>query len=74
VGGWWMFFFGGKEAWRRTRRRSMKKKISSYVWRNVVHEGEVCKQRAWKEVCVASSCGGVHGRISMNEPLGSWFK
>ncbi len=44
--------FFGEEAWRRKRRRNMKKRISSYVWRNVVHEREVCKQRAWKEVCV----------------------
>jgi hypothetical protein len=50
------------------------RRVSSYVWEGVVHERDVWKQRAWKEVCVASSCSGVHGRISMNKPLDSFFK
>jgi hypothetical protein len=27
-----------------------------------------------RKLCVASSCSGVHGRISMNKPLDSYFK
>jgi len=50
------------------------KKVSYYVWEGVVHERDVWKQRAWKEVCVASSCSGVHGRISMNKLLDSCFR
>ncbi len=49
-------------------------RISSYVWKGVVHERDVWKQRAWKEMCVASSYSGIHGRISMNKPLDSCFK
>jgi hypothetical protein len=48
--------------------------VNSYVCESVVHERDVWKQIAWKEVCVANSCNGVHGRISMNKPLDSCFK
>jgi hypothetical protein len=32
------------------------------------------KKKHGKKLCVTSSCSGVHGRISMNKPLDSYFK
>jgi hypothetical protein len=32
------------------------------------------KKEHGSKLCVASNCSGVHGRISMNKPLDSYFK
>ncbi len=79
--GWMGVFFGkkfedegGERVWENKLVPMCERRVSSYVWKGVVHERDVWKQRAWKEVCVASSCSGVHGRISMNKPLDSCFK
>jgi hypothetical protein len=45
------------------------KKINSYVWKCVVHGKDVCKQEHGKKLCVASTCSGIHGRISMTKLL-----
>ncbi len=57
-------FFGKGGEWVCERR------TSCYVWRNVVH-GNKCVQTKehGRKLCVASSCSGVHGMISMNKPL-----
>ncbi len=49
------------------------KEINSYVWKGVVHGKDVCKQEHGK-LCVASTCSGVHGRISMTKPLDFYLK
>jgi hypothetical protein len=50
------------------------KEISSYVWKGVVHEKNVCKQEHGRKLCVASTWRGVHGRISMTKPLDFYLK
>ncbi len=50
------------------------KEINYYVWKGVVHGKNVCKQQHGKKLCVASTCSGVHGRISMTKPLDFYFK
>ncbi len=77
---WWVFFGerlkdeGREGVCERELVPMCERRVSSYVWEGVVHERDVWKQRAWKEMCVASSCSGVHGKISMNKPLDSCFK
>jgi len=50
------------------------KKINSYVWKGVVHGKDVCKQEHGKKLCVASTCSGVHRKISMTKPLDFYLK
>ncbi len=35
---------------------------------------KMCQTRAWRKLCVASTCSGVHGRISMTKPLDFYLK
>jgi hypothetical protein len=44
------------------------------VWKGVIHGKNVCKQKHGKKLCVASTCSGVHGRISMTTPLDFYLK
>jgi hypothetical protein len=44
------------------------------VWKGVVYGKNVCKQEHGKKLCVASTCSGVHGRISMTMPLDFYLK
>jgi hypothetical protein len=50
------------------------KEINFYVWKGVVHGKYVCKQEHGKKLCVANTCSGVHGRISMTKPLDFYLK
>jgi hypothetical protein len=50
------------------------KYISSYVWKGVVHEKNVCKQEHGGKLCVVNTWSGVHGRISMTKPLDFYLK
>jgi hypothetical protein len=44
------------------------------VWKGVVHGKDVCKQENANKLCVASTCSGIHGRISMTKPLEFYLK
>jgi hypothetical protein len=44
--------FGGKK---KEENESVRKGLVFYVWNNVVHEKNVCKQEHGRELCVAST-------------------
>jgi hypothetical protein len=54
----------------------VRKKIVLMCGKNVVHEKKkMCANKEHgRKLCVASSCSGVYGRISMKKPLDSYFK
>ncbi len=65
-----MFFFWEKEEEEECVRE---KKI--LMCEKNVHEKKKCANKEHgRKLCVASSCSGVHGRISMKKPLDYYFK
>jgi hypothetical protein len=56
------------------RRMSVRKKIVFMCERVLFMEKMYAKKKNGRKLCVANSCNRVHGRISMNKPLDSYFK
>ncbi len=52
----------------------VKKKLVFMCEKLLFMEKMCAKKEHGRKLCVASSCSGVHGRISMNKPLDSYFK
>jgi hypothetical protein len=70
-GEWYLvcFFRGKKE-----ENECVRKKLVLMCERMLFMEKMCANKEHGRKLCVASSCSGIHGRISMNKPLDSYFK
>ncbi len=63
-----------KQRKKKEENESVKEKLVLMCEKMLFMKNMCANKEHGKKLCVANSCSRVHGRISMNKPLDSYFK